>query len=252
MLAVLTLFVMGVVVFSMMREGLFGALCYLFGVVFAGLVSFHCWPALAGALEDSFQGSFLANHEDALALYGVFALVLGLCRVVSNVIASRELDLPPQMSQIGGGVVGAVTGYLLAGFLVCAMQTLPWDEKFLGYSPPETDPAANKSTGSISKKVLPPDQIWLKLMRHASLKIFEDEDMKYEKSTEPLDVFTYQFSKYRRLQPDGRPLEVPKPPPPPKKDVPPVEEKKDVSPTEKKDVPPEEKKVVPPPTDMEM
>ncbi|WP_020473210.1 CvpA family protein [Zavarzinella formosa] len=237
MLAVMTLFVMGFVVFSMMREGLFSALCYLFGVVFAGLISFHFWPPLANALEDSFQGSFLANYEDAVALYVIFAIVLLLCRVTSNAIAGRELDIPPQMSQIGGGIIGAVTGYLVAGFLVCALQTLPWEEKFLGYQPPPTEPTAGRGYGFISKKVIPPDQMWLKLMRHASLKIFEDEDLSYAKSAEPFDVFTYQFSKYRRLQPDGKPLEIPLPP------APPLPPKKDPMIDGKKDPPVEDKKV---------
>lgn len=216
MIMILTLVVIGLVVFSMMREGLFNAICFLFAVVFSGLVTFQFWAVLANALEDSFQGSIFAHCEDGIALFGTFALTLGLCKLVTNAIAYRDLDIPPMISQVGGGAVGAVVGYLLAGFIITALQTLPWDEKFLGYVPPPTEnPGPERGQGHISNKVFPPDQVWLKLMKRASVTIFESEDVKYEQSGTPYDDFTYDFAKYRRLQPDGKPLERPKPPPPP-------------------------------------
>ena len=227
MLLFLTLFVIGAVVYSMMREGLFTACCYLFGIVFSGMVAFQFWPPIANAMEDSFTGSFLAHCEDGLALFGVFAMTLGLCRLITNSIANRGLEIPPMISQVGGGCVGAVAGYLLAGFLVTVLQTLPWDEKFLGYqSPPTEKPAPEKGHSHISNKVFPPDQVWLKLMRRASVLIFESEDVRYEQAGSPYDDFTYWFAKYRRLQADGKPMEIPPPhppPPAPKKDKDPAE-----------------------------
>lgn len=219
MILILTFVVIGMVVYSMLREGLFNAICFLFSVVFSGMVAFHFWPTLANAMEDSFQGSVLAHCEDGLALFGIFALMIGLCKLLTNMIAYRDLDIPPMVSQVGGGIVGAVVGYLLAGFLVAALQTLPWDEKFLGYIPPATEKVIpEKGQLQISNKIFPPDQVWLKLMKRASVVIFENEDVKYEQSGTPYDEFTYYFSKYRRFQPDGKPLPIPKPPPPAKKD----------------------------------
>lgn len=214
MIVLLSLAIIGIVVYSMMREGLFNALCNLFAIVFAGTVAVHCWPPFAKVLEESFAGSFLANYEDAISLLGVFALVLLLCRVLTNLIANRELDIPPQMSQIGGGCVGAVAGYFMAGFLVFALQTMPWDEKFLGYVPPPD----GEREHHITNKVFPPDQVWLKMMKWADERIFEDEDAEQRKHDGLFSDFTFKYAKYRRLGPDGKPQEMPKQAPPEKKE----------------------------------
>ncbi len=237
MIVLLSLAIIGIVVYSMMREGLFNALCNLFGVVFSGTVSVHCWPGFANALEDSFAGSFLANYEDAISLLGVFALVLLLCRVLTNLIANRELDIPPQMSQIGGGCVGAVAGYLMAGFLVFALQTMPWDEKFLGYVSPPNDEQVHyldERVHYITNKVFPPDQVWLKMMKRANETVFEDDDRETLKQDGLFSEFTYKYAKFRRLGPDGKPQELPKRPPPVEKKEPEKKEPEKKGP-EKKD-----------------
>jgi hypothetical protein len=247
MIVGLCLLIIGIVVYAMMREGVFNALCNLFGVVFAGTVSFHCYPSFANTLEDSFAGSFLANYEDAVALLGVFALVLLLFRVVTNLIANRELDIPPQISQIAGGCVGAVTGYLMAGFLVVALQTMPWEERFLGYVPPPDDEQVHymdERAHSISNKVFPPDQVWLKMMKRANETVFEDDDRPDPEYQDGLfSEFTYKYAKYRRLGPDGVPREIPERPPPPKKKEPEKKEpeKKKKDPEKKKEKEPEKK-----------
>lgn len=210
MLAIMTLIVIGLVVFAMVREGIFSAVCHLFGVVFAGLVAFHFWPALANMFEESFEGSTLAGYEDALSLFGVYLIVGFLCRLLTNVVADREIEIPIQLNQILAGCVGAVTGYLLAGFLVCVLQTLPWEENFLSYKPP-TEP------GTITNKVLPPDQIWLKLMNRSASTIFEDDDISPKNRDQFLD-FTYKFAKHRRFTPERGPLPFPKPAPVKKED----------------------------------
>jgi hypothetical protein len=56
--------------------------------------------------------------------------------------------------------MGCVTGYLVAGFLLCMAQTLPWQEHFLGF-----DPKVNAQSGL--RRVLPPDRVWLAMMHYA-------------------------------------------------------------------------------------
>lgn len=162
MLLFLSVAVMLAVGYAFLREGLLTSLTMLVNVFFAGLVAFNFFEPLADALEPMFAGSFLANYEDAVSLFGLFALVLGLLRLLAHNLANTELGLHPLAQQVGSVCVGLLTGYLLAGFLACMAQTLPLDEKFLGfdYQATPTDPPM--------RHLLPADRVWLALMSRAS------------------------------------------------------------------------------------
>jgi hypothetical protein len=202
MIAIFTFVVMAAIAYAMLREGLFTALCYLFNVIFAGLIAFHVWPPLADELESSMTGTFLDSYEDGFALVVVFVAVLALMRLLTNQLANREIDLPPKMVQVGGGIVGLIIGYLVAGFLTCVMQTLPWDENFLGYEAPDQP--------SFTAKALPPDQVWLKLMARAHEVVFDDEMA--DPQGETFRAYSYLFSRHRRFTESRGPLPYSAPP----------------------------------------
>ena len=63
------------------------------------------------------------------------------------------------LQQFGGGAIGLLSGYLVSGFMICALQTLPWHQNFVDFKP--------RSSGGESSRILPPDRVWLALMRHA-------------------------------------------------------------------------------------
>lgn len=258
MLALLALAVMGVVAYAMLREGLFGALCHTFGIIFAGLLAFHFWPPLANEFEPSFQGSVVEGLEDAIALLGVFALTLGLLRVVTNVIADQQfVDIPPKIMQAGGATVGAIGGFFLAGFLGCVLQTLPWYENFLGF--PAHD---HENTGFATRK-FPPDQLWLKMMNRAHTVIFQDDDA-FRKETELFTDFSRRYAKHRRYTETRDPLPYvpPKPPgpaladpnkkDPPKKDPEPKKDPDNMDPKKEPDNmdPKKDTDMMPPKMDM--
>src|SRR5581483_384441 len=133
MLTLFTLIVIGAVGYAQYRNGLFSAFAMLIMVVLAGVVAFNFWEPLANLLDPTFQGTFLAGTEDLIALTALFCLALGLLRWGVNTLAPAMIDYHGAVQLAGAGVVGMVTGYLVSGFLVCALQTLPLDENFLGF-----------------------------------------------------------------------------------------------------------------------
>jgi hypothetical protein len=161
MLVVLTAAVMLIVAYSFFREGVLTALTMLVNVLVAGLVAFNFWEPLADQLEPALAGTVLAGFEDAACLFGLFALTLGVLRLVTNNLANSELEMPPLAQQFGAAGVGLVTGYLLAGFLLCMVQTLPLGEKFLGFDPEVV------GDGPKLRRLLPPDRLWLGMMSRA-------------------------------------------------------------------------------------
>jgi hypothetical protein len=161
MLSLFALGVMLICAYVYFREGLFTAVCMGINVFLAGLVAFNFFEPLAGFLESMLDKTFLQDYLDFLCLVGVFALTLGVLRALTNKYNNEEVHYQPMMNAIGAAVVALGTGYLLAGFLICAMETLPWHQNFLGFEPYRPDEPS-------VRRVMPPDRVWLALMQRAS------------------------------------------------------------------------------------
>jgi hypothetical protein len=160
MLIVFTLAVMLIVAYCHWQEGVFSAACMTISVFLAGLITFNFWEPLAGIVEPLIDRTFLQGYEDFVCLIGLFTVVLALLRGLTHALNNAEIEFLPIVNQVGGGLAALVTGYLLSGFLVCAMETLPWHQNFLGFEPyQEQEPKF--------RRYLPPDRVWLALMHRA-------------------------------------------------------------------------------------
>jgi hypothetical protein len=192
MLVLLTLVVMGAVGYAYFKEGVLTAFSMLVNVMLAGLLTFNFFEPLAGELQGMFQNTFLDGLEDAFAMMLIFAPVLGLLRLTTNNLASNEIELPALPRQVATVAIALVTGYLVAGFLCVMMQTLPWNERFLGFE------ATVQSNESGLRKVLPPDRVWLAMMHRAGGKgPLADED---NPSFDPRGSFELRYAKQRRTK----------------------------------------------------
>ncbi|MEZ6140709.1 MAG: CvpA family protein [Zavarzinella sp.] len=195
MLTILSLIVIAIAAYTLIQEGVFAAFCHAVNTFFAGVLAFHCWPVLANELESSFQGGSLEGYEDAVALSIIFLPTLLGLRFACQYFANRELYFPGKWSQIGGLVFGAITGYMISGFVVCVMQTLPWQHNFMGYK-------LENETG-LGVRMLPADQFWLRLMARADRVILESSGKSHQQI---LQEYSARFAKHRRVK-DGKPPE---------------------------------------------
>src|SRR5260370_16253153 len=159
------------VAYAYLREGLFTACTMAINVLLAGLVAFNFWEPLAALLDPMLAGSFLHGYEDAFCLIVLFTLMLGLLRTLTNNLASSRVQFPGWLHSGGGILFGLITGYLVSGFLICTLQTLPWHENFMFFEPKyETGPE------HLVRHVLPPDRVWLGLMHQAGAYAFSNPD----------------------------------------------------------------------------
>lgn len=191
MLLFFTLAVVVAVAYASAREGILTAITSLVNVVLAGLVTFNFYEPLADGLEDILRGTFLAGFEDGIVMFLLFAITLGVLRVVTNNLANTEVELPAIVQQVGSAAIAAVTGYLIAGFLVCLFQTLPWGEKFLGFEY-QVEPNAPKV-----RSLLPPDRVWLAMMHRAGAWTLSQEK---SASFDPQGTFELRYGKLRRFK----------------------------------------------------
>jgi uncharacterized membrane protein required for colicin V production len=189
-LGTLTILIMLIVAFAYWREGLLTAFCMCVNVMLAGLVAFDFWEPLADLIDPMIAGTILSGYEDATCLFLLFVPTLLFLRWATNQLAARIPDFHPVLQQIGGAVLGLATGYLLAGFLVCWMQTLPWHERFMDFNP-DYDP--NEASAPV-RRVFPPDRVWLALMHRLS-------SDRLDFGGDPFDrngSFELRYARYRR------------------------------------------------------
>jgi hypothetical protein len=160
MLILFTLAVTATVVYFHWREGIFNAACLCIAVFLSGLFAFNFFEPLATWMESFLDRTGLQGYEDFMCLIMLFFTALGLLRAATNAINNTEVEYQPVVNQIGAGVIAVVTGYLLSGFLIASMETLPWSQNFLGFEPYQEQESKLRS-------FLPPDRVWLALMHRA-------------------------------------------------------------------------------------
>jgi len=160
MLTAITILIMLIVAYAQFREGLFTAFTMLVNVMLAGLIAFNFWEPLADMLDSSLKDSFIDGFQDLVVMIVLFCAALGLLRSATNNLANKQIAFPATLNQFGAAGIGLVTGYLVSGFLLCALQTLPWHRNFMEFEP------RRPSEGEI-RRLLPPDRVWLALMHYA-------------------------------------------------------------------------------------
>jgi hypothetical protein len=197
----LTLAIMAGVAYAFLHEGVATAFCMFCNVVLAGFIAWNFWEPAAGWLQDQFAGGALQGYEDFFALMLLFGTSLGLLRLAANHLQPTQASLHGRVQFIGSLVFGLWTGYLLAGFLTCALQTLPWHEHFMHFDQRVDSTSATQRL----RRWLPPDRVWLAMMQSASEgclgqaegplfdpnATFEQRYARYRRYGENRDVFLY-------------------------------------------------------------
>jgi hypothetical protein len=192
--------------YAHMRDGLFTALCMLVNVLIAGVIAFGFFEPIADWLEGHVQGGSVAGYEDFIALVVLFAGSVIVLRSITNRLAPDMLDFPAN-AQYGGAVFGLVTGYFAAGFILCAMQTLPWHENFLSFQP-------RLSNDSGPRSIFPPDRLWLAMMRYAGAHALAweedqaDAENRYDRyrTFDRYGTFEQRYLRYRRFNETRGPM----------------------------------------------
>jgi uncharacterized membrane protein required for colicin V production len=208
MLLILSIVVVLIVAGSQYRNGIFTSATMLIQVLLAGLVAFGLWEPLADELDGLMQTGRLAGFEDCMALTGLFAGALLGLRLITNRINKEPFDFNPIAQQFGGPAIGLITGYLVSGFLICVLQTLPLDEEFLGFTPRRPDESNLRS-------YFPADRVWLAMMRRAGAYPFawaEDNpnvDSPFDRwaTFDRAGTFELRYLRFRRHAPGREPVD---------------------------------------------
>jgi hypothetical protein len=194
-LGIFTVLIMGIVAYAYWREGPLTAFAMCVNVVIAGLLAFNFWEPIADHLDPVFAGTFAEGIEDALAIMLIFLPVLMLLRLITNTIANTHMEYPPILYRGGAVLFALMTGYLVSGFLVCVLQTLPVQQSFLTFELDEGGKA-----GPL-RRVMPPDMVWLAMLH----KVTEEKRLGGEQFDRNCS-FELRYYRYRRTDDNGKSL----------------------------------------------
>jgi len=193
-LSIYTLLFIAAVSYAFWQEGLLTNACSCFNVLFSGLIAFNLYEPVADALDPMFHNSFMDGTEDFLSLLLLFCVSLGLLRMMAGSLAPTDPEYHPILYRAGSVPLGALTGYLAGGFMVCAITTLPFQRGFLDY---EENPTAEKAAIA---KVLPGDRVWLAMMHRAgNANLNWDGDPTFD----PKGNWQLRYSRHRRVDPQS-------------------------------------------------
>ncbi len=184
-----TVVMMAILGYAYFVEGLFTAVVMCFNIVGAGLVAFNFWEPLANLMD-------LGGYEDFLCLIGLFCVTLATLRTLTNHLANTEIEFLPHLQRPGGALFGLVAGYLTSGFLICALQTLPWHVNFMLY-----DPKYDPEKPALAQ-VLPADRVWLAMMHRAGATGLGSGNGTFD----PHGSFVERYARYRRYTDDRGPM----------------------------------------------
>lgn len=189
LLGFLTVLIMLGVAYAFWRQGVLPAFAMAVNVLLAGLVAFNFFELIAAELDPMLADSFLHGYEDSLCLVVLFCITLVFLRWATNALIHAALDYHAVLQQGGAVVFGLMAGYLVAGFLLCVLQTLPFEEHFMHFST-HLDPHA---AGAKARRILPPDRVWLALMHRAS-----ETSLSWDDTFDPDGSYELRYSRERR------------------------------------------------------
>jgi hypothetical protein len=195
MLAGFTILVCLIVGYALYSQGLLTAFAALVNVFLAGLVTFSFWEPLAAELEKQISNTPVKGYEDWICMILIFCITLVILRVITSLLIVSEPVLPPIVQNGGAAICGMLAGYLVAGFLVCAMQTLPLPEDFVGFS------VRVDSVGG-ARRFLPPDRVWLAMMQRGSEGPLASDGSGFD----PRGYFELSYLRHRRYGSNREPL----------------------------------------------
>ena len=198
MLLFTTFLLMLIVSYAFYQEGLFVAFCNFVNILLAFVFVVGFYEPSAEFLEIHLKDSILDGFEDAIAMVGIFLVSFGALKIIALQLAPSEISYQPLVHNLGGAMIGLFAGYFISGFLWCVMQTLPWQEKFMGFDPRSTKKIASSVFLRPDRvwlaAILRPDRVWLASMRKVSKGAF-----KTNKIFDYSASFEVRYQRYRRV-----------------------------------------------------
>ena len=159
MIDIACLAVIGIIVWCVASEGLWGAAHTFLCVLLSGLLAMNFFEPVAGFL-DGMLGGF-KSYSDIIALVGLFAGFVFALRLGAEHLSQTYIQLPSAVDQAGRWLFAALAGYVTMAVLLTSLHTAPLPREFLGFKPERANFFG-----------MAPDRQWLGFMQYVTEKPF--------------------------------------------------------------------------------
>ncbi|MEK6258874.1 MAG: CvpA family protein, partial [Planctomycetota bacterium] len=123
------LVVVGITLYCVSTEGLWGAVHTFLCVLLAGLIAMNFFEPLASFFDG--MAPAYRNYMDIIALLGLFVGLTFALRMGSEYLTPVYIGLPSTLDLAGKWVFAATTGYLTMAILLTALHTAPFPREFM-------------------------------------------------------------------------------------------------------------------------
>lgn len=193
----------GIVFFAtlamMVQLGIWSNLITLLAIVIGGITAFGVHQPLVVMIDERTDGSY-TYLLDFFVLWLVFALVVGLLKLLAGRLSRNRVNFPDQVDNFGGAALAAFTGYVMLCFAMSTFHAAPLGYDLLS-SAYEYGDSPDAAESAMSDKFAPmaPTIAWLRLCDSVLLpeafggagfssKIFVAEHGKHRKTNQSLDT----------------------------------------------------------------
>jgi hypothetical protein len=193
----------GVIFFAtlamMVQLGVWSNLITLLAVVIGGITAFGVHQPLVVMIDERTGGSY-TYLLDFFVLWLVFAIVVGVLKLIAGALSRNRVNFPDKVDNFGGAALAAFTGYVMLCFAMATFHAAPLGYDLLG-SAYEYGDSPDAAESAMSDKFAPmaPTIAWLRLCDSVlapeafggagfSSKIFVAEHGKHRKANQALDT----------------------------------------------------------------
>lgn len=137
-LGILTLAIIIVAAAVHYRAGLWAAVLSLWSALLSGAVAFGFYRSLSALVFGTGESpeDMMFFWGEGLMLLGLFLVTFAVLRLLIDLLLRNRMELQHLADGIGGAVLGALAGYVMAGVLASAAQMLPVaPTDVMGYAP---------------------------------------------------------------------------------------------------------------------
>jgi len=120
-----------VLTYVLMSEGLWGAALMCFNILFASLIAFNFYEALASLIAQN-AGSWSHPWADMVSLMGLFLVSVTLLRLTTDSLGSIMVRFPTPLYHLGRITFGLIGATITTAVLLLALNCAPVHKKLFG------------------------------------------------------------------------------------------------------------------------
>src|SRR3954469_19260128 len=114
------------------REGLWSNALTLINIIVSGLVAFGFYSQLVVYLDEQVTNGQHTYWLDFAIIWGLYAATMIVMRTLTGAASKTRMRFKNPIDPVGGPIVGAIAAWVLTGFVLATLHTVPMGKDAFG------------------------------------------------------------------------------------------------------------------------